>query len=414
MNDITKRFATLLLLLLLFTTTHAQVASRGQATEMIIAGDNSLQMLDIEKAIEFYTSAISLDPGFADAYLKRSNAFAIAGRNTEARIDYEKALAINPYINYVYDKRAKIQVLIADFMGKLIDLDKAATMEPETGDMMQLFILQDLRAAYPENIFTIDSLIDAGQVTPKLMTIKALALWSVDEVNTAQQLLEDLLAKNANDAFAQNVYGLLLIETGTYTKALTAFNKAIGLDSKYAYAYLNRGRVHDLLADKTKALKDLNTAILLDTTNALAFYARGMFYKGLGNADAAIQDYTSVIKLRPNFADAYFSRGFAEKMKGVFTDALIDYDRAIELNPNDAVYFNNRGIVKVIAGKNFDAEKDFKRAISLQPDYAAAYHNLGMTQIMNHSRNEGCDNIETSINKGLITDKDIYRYFCAQ
>jgi tetratricopeptide (TPR) repeat protein len=414
MNNITKRFATLLFILLLFTTTQAQVASRGQATEMIIAGDNSLQMLDIEKAIEFYTSAISLDPGFADAYLKRSNAFAIAGRNTEARIDYDKALAINPYINYVYDKRAKIQVLIADFMGKLIDLDKAATMEPETGDMMQQFILQDLRAAYPENILTIDSLIDAGQVTPKLMTIKALALWSVDEVNTAQQVLEDLLAKNANDAFAQNVYGLLLIETGTYTKALTAFNKAIGLDSKYAYAYLNRGRVHDLLADKTKALKDLNTAILLDTTNALAFYARGMFYKGLGNADAAIQDYTSVIKLRPNFADAYFSRGFAEKMKGVFTDALIDYDRAIELNPNDAVYFNNRGIVKVIAGKNFDAEKDFKRAISLQPDYAAAYHNLGMTQIKNHSRNEGCDNIETSINKGLITDKDIYRYFCVQ
>jgi len=299
-------------------------------------------------------------------------------------------------------------------MGKLIDLDKAATMEPETGDMMQQFILQDLRATYPETILTIDSLIDAGQGTPKLLTIKALALWSVDEVNTAQLLLEDVLAQNANNTFAQNIYGLLLIETGAYPKALAAFNKAISLDGKYAYAYLNRGRVHDLLADKTNALKDLNTAILLDSTNALAFYARGMFYKGLGNADAAIQDYTSVIKLRPNFADAYFSRGFAEKMKGIFTDALLDYDRAIELNPNDAVYFNNRGIVRVIAGKNFEAEKDFKRAISLQPDYAAAYHNLGMTQIMNHSRNEGCSNIETSINKGLTTDKDIYRYFCAQ
>jgi len=49
MNNNMRRFATMLLLLLLFNIAQAQVASRGQATEMIIAGDNSLQMLDIEK-----------------------------------------------------------------------------------------------------------------------------------------------------------------------------------------------------------------------------------------------------------------------------------------------------------------------------------------------------------------------------
>lgn len=409
-----KLFTLALFSILLITTAFAQPPSRGRAIEMIIAGDNSLQMLDLERAIEFYSSAISLDPSYADAYMKRSNAFAISGRNTEAQADYNKALELNPYINYIYDKRGKIQVLIADFMGTLIDVDKANTIKPEIGDMMQSLILADMRKAYPQKLSTIDSLVSEQQATVELLTIRALALWENGDLSGAVRTAEEAIAMGPSDAFTKNVFGLLLIQTGNYEGALIAFNDAIKLNDKYAEAFLNRGRTFSLLSNKVQALQDFNKALQLDTANAMAYYARGIYFKELGNADAAIADYTALINLRPNFADAYFSRGFAEKMKGIYTDALIDYDRAIELNPNSALYYNNRGIVKTIAGRNFEAEKDYKMAISLQPDYAAAYHNLGMTLIMNHSRDEGCSNIETSINKGLVIDKEIYRYFCAQ
>lgn len=402
------------LLSVLFFNAYAQPPSRARAIEMIIAGDNSLQMLDLERALDFYNQAIGLDPTYADAYMKRSNAYAISGRNTEAQADYNKALELNPYINYIYDKRGKIQVLIADFMGTLIDVENAGTVKPEIGDMMQQLILVDLRKSYPQPLTTIDSLVSENKATAELLAVRALAQWENGELNNALASAEDAIALNPKNAFAHNIYGLLLLENGDLNKALQTFDKAIELDTKFGYAYINRGRTYSLLGNMESALQDFNNAILFDSTNALSHYARGIYYKELGNADAAITDYTSAINLQPNFSDAYFSRGFAEKMKGVYTDALIDYDRAIELNPYSALYFNNRGIVKTIAGKNFEAEKDYRMAISLQPDYAAAYHNLGMTLIMNHSRDEGCRNIQTSISKGLTIDKDLFRYFCAQ
>jgi Flp pilus assembly protein TadD len=137
-----------------------------------------------------------------------------------------------------------------------------------------------------------------------------------------------------------------------------------------------------------------------------------MVYKGLGDTKAAIADYDKVIAIYPEFADAYFSRGFAKKMLGDFGGAIRDYDRAILLNPNDPSQFNNRGILRVLADDFAGAARDFRAAISLQPEYAIVYHNFGMSLIMNHSRSEGCDYLQTSIDQGFESGRDQHKYFC--
>lgn len=405
---------TLTLFSTLFINAYAQPPSRGRAIEMLIAGDNSLQMLDLEKAIDFYNQAIGIDPSFADAYMKRSNAYAIAGRNTEAQVDYNKALELNPYIDYLYDSRAKIKVMIADFKGSFIDIDKTALVQPQETNMVQKMVQAQMRNQYPGSIAQWDSLISSDQTKANYYLNRALALWESDEPNSAMMDIADAIKLDPNSATAYNVLGLLHIELGNYDDAIEAFTKALELNGKYTQAYFNRGRAYNLAEDNEPALADLNIAIKQDTSYTLAYFSRAMVYKSMGNTGAAISDYSKVIEQQPTLADAYFSRGFSRKKMGDYTGARRDYDQVLVLTPNEASAYNNRGVLKVIADDLFGAEKDFRMAISLMPDYAVAYHNLGMCLIMNHSRNEGCSQLQTSLNKGIATDKNIFRYFCAQ
>ncbi|CAN5238333.1 hypothetical protein BH09BAC1_BH09BAC1_16720 [soil metagenome] len=403
------------LLILIFTLfvsqlALSQTASRGQAMEILIAGDNSLQMLDVEQAIEYYTAAISLDPGFADAYMKRANAYAIAGRATEAKADYNMAVNINPYIDYLYDSRAKIKILVADFKGAMVDVDNMGGPI----DITQGYLLEMMRNTFPMAITQLDSLIASDPTKSQNFAVRALARIQADDANGALADVTQALELNPTNAFAHNLQGLLQLGDGNYTAASASFEAAIKIDENYAEAYLNRGRVQNLLGNPNSALVDMNYAIALDTNFALAYLSRAMVYKSMGNVGAAISDYDKVIARYPDFADAYFSRGFARKMQGDFGGAIRDYDRSILLNPNDPSTYNNRGILRVLADDYAGAAKDFRTAISLQPEYAAAYHNLGMSLIMNHSRTEGCQYLQTSINQGFLKATNEYKYFCTQ
>lgn len=409
-----KLLIVLLLAMFIQTTVLAQPPSRGRAIEMVIAGDNWLQMLDLEKAIEFYSSAISLDPGFADAYVKRANAYAIAGRNTEAQADFNMAININPYIDYLYDSRAKVKILVADFKGALIDADLVNQFQTGEKDLVQGYILTDMRNLYPGTLPFLDSMISENPTVSKYFVYRALARLEGDDNSGAMADVNQALEINPNSAMAHNMLGLLQLQNGNFGGALASFEAAIAADENYAAAYLNRGRTHHLMGNVELALADMDYAVALDTNFTLAYFSRAMVSKGLGKANEAIADYDKVIALQPTFADAYFARGFARKMLGDNAGAIRDYDAAILYDPNDATTFNNRGILKVMADDYFGAIKDFRTSISLQPDYAVAYHNLGMSLIMNYSRTEGCEYLQTSMNKGFDTARDEYKYFCTQ
>ncbi len=389
----------------------AQPPSRGRATELIIAGDNALQVLDLEMAIEYYSSAISLDPSFADAYMKRANAYSIAGRGVEAQADYNRAININPYIDYLYDTRAKIKILVADFKGKLVDIEN---FDGGPADITQDYLLLQMRSNFPMQLSQLDSLIAVDPTKSQQFAIRALLRWEGDDINGALSDANQALELNPTNAFAHNVLGLLQLGNYDYEAALASFEAALKIDDRYPAAYLNRGRAHNLMGNPLIGLKDMDRAIELDSSFALAYLSRATVQKGLGNASAAISDFDKVIAMHPDFADAYFSRGFARKMLGDYGGAIRDYDQTILLNPNEPSSYNNRGILRVLADDYAGAKKDFRMAISIEPDYPAAYHNLGMSLIMNHSRTEGCEYLQTSMNSGFMNASEEYKYFCTQ
>jgi S1-C subfamily serine protease len=98
---------------------------------------------------------------------------------------------------------------------------------------------------------------------------------------------------------------------GNYQGAMTDYNLAIALNSKYAAAYVRRGVVKDRqLNDLAGAMADYNQAITIDPNNAEAYYWRSLLKKDkLNDPQGATADLEQAISLNPVYKEVYNDRG---------------------------------------------------------------------------------------------------------
>ena len=184
-----------------------------------------------------------------------------------------------------------------------------------------------------------------------------------------------VLAQNSASGWVNS--GLAKYEKGDLDGAIADFNRAIGIDPKYAPAYNNRGAAKLIKGDLDGAIADFNRAIGINPKNALAYYNRGVGKGNKGDLEGAVADYNRAIEIDPNYALAYYNRGFAKLKKGDLDGAIADFNSAIEINPNNALAYYNRGVAKLKKGDLDEAIADFNRAIEIDPKNALAYYNRG-------------------------------------
>ena len=101
--------------------------------------------------------------------------------------------------------------------------------------------------------------------------------------------------------------GRAFLTAGRFQEAIGAFAKAIELDPKEGWVYLNRGAAYGELGDHRQAIRDYDKAIELDPKDALAYVGRGNAYSMLGDHRQAIRDYDRGIALAPDNSWAYYN-----------------------------------------------------------------------------------------------------------
>ena len=111
-------------------------------------------------------------------------------------------------------------------------------------------------------------------------------------------------------AAALNARGCTLCEQAEYTQALTVFDQALALDSRYSTAWNNRG-------------------------NALS---------GLQRYAEALAAYDRAVALNPQYHQAWFNRGKLLTEMGAYGNAVASYDRAIALG-DDPIYHHARSSI---------------------------------------------------------------------
>jgi len=163
-------------------------------------------------------------------------------------------------------------------------------------------------------------------------------------------------------------------KSGDFHKALDAYNKAIGQNSKDAEGYVGRGSCYAHLGNNQLAEKDFNTAIQLDPKNYQAYWNRGLLHTLLGNFNKAVDDYNKIIDLKPDFAMAYANRGWIYRNRlSKSQRAILDYTTAIKLNGGSALVYFHRAFAFLDVGKYLETVDDLTKAIDQDKDFAAAY-----------------------------------------
>lgn len=113
--------------------------------------------------------------------------------------------------------------------------------------------------------------------------------------------MERAFAAENQDNAAENyaIRGRARAVEGDYEGALADANKAVSMDDKNIYNFLNRADVCRMRGDREAALSDCEKAKSLDKKNAVAWLLTAQIYEEMGDGENALLNYKELYRLRP-------------------------------------------------------------------------------------------------------------------
>lgn len=247
-----------------------------------------------------------------------------------------------------------------------------------------------------------------------------------------QILWNYVLQRDADNYVALNLLSDFQLEHGAPPESvLPALDRALLINPRYVYGYMNRARIRTDLGDFEGALTDYNIVARLNPSTPNLFNNRGVVYyrmgqPGLGLADidlalnmepysikallnrammrtktgnysGAIDDYSRLLHMDREMIQVYMLRGYLYQQLGRWSEAEMDYSSAIARNPTDAQLFVNRATVRQQQDRLPEAIDDCRAAIRLTPDNPLVYFNQGIALMQNHCFNEALSNFSKAL-----------------
>ena len=128
-----------------------------------------------------------------------------------------------------------------------------------------------------------------------------------------------------------------LEKTGGPEEIILFYSKALELNPKFDYAFLNRGMEHEGLGKDDKALNDYNMALEISPKKPLFYYTRGNFYNSRSLTDKSLKDFSRAVELDPNYSDAYNGLGVVYAKSEQKEKAIEAFEKAADLGNTEAV-----------------------------------------------------------------------------
>lgn len=192
--------------------------------------------------------------------------------------------------------------------------------------------------------------------------------------------------------------------------AISAYQKAIGLDPELSSAYNNLGKLYgelgrtdeaiavflqaqEIVDDAMIALNLGNTyveagqreaakeaylrAISLDDSYADPRNNLGILHMQDGLLDLAIEQLEKAVELRPDLSSPHFNLGNAYYQQGRLQDAVREHKAALKADPLNFDAHNSLSVIYADQGELRSAIKEAKKSLAIAPDYFKAHYNLG-------------------------------------
>lgn len=226
--------------------------------------------------------------------------------------------------------------------------------------------------------------------------------------------------------------GVELILQEDFDMAGVSMTECLEIDSTFAPAYLQRGRIFIQWGSLEHAKNDLDSAIRYDPDLGEAYFYKGYilygsdttgrdaelfdmalskgyfdpyahYFRGLtairdGNDEMALNDMDQAIALKSDFSLAYHERAGLKRRMGDLQGAHFDYRNAIEYDPDFVLAYNNLGSVKILLGDYEGAIEQYNKALELDPKMVLALNNRGYANYFLGNLDAAMDDFDLAIN----------------
>jgi tetratricopeptide (TPR) repeat protein len=164
---------------------------------------------------------------------------------------------------------------------------------------------------------------------------------------------------------------LVLYEIEKYDLAIKDLDDAIKLNPEYDY-YLLRGMVYQIMNQYVLSVTDLNYALSLDSTED-AFYYRAYSYVMLKDYTKALSDFKSTIQFSPKNAEHYFNVAALLIANGGYRAAIEITDVGLAYDKNNAIAYFNKGLAYKYLNIKDSAIYNLKYALKLGHEPASEF-----------------------------------------
>jgi tetratricopeptide (TPR) repeat protein len=202
---------------------------------------------------------------------------------------------------------------------------------------------------------------------------KAFALNSLDRVDDAKVLLEQLIAADPKDVRPFDALGNILRAHERYGEARDSYSRAIALIPKPTREnwtlFYSRGVSNERLKDWPAAESDFKQALELSPEESLVLNYLGYSWVDQGRNLKTAMDYIrKAVKLKPD--DGYYvdSLGWAYYRLGNLQAAVENLERAVELKPDDPIINDHLGDAYWRVGRTLEAKYQWQQSLTLKPE----------------------------------------------
>jgi tetratricopeptide (TPR) repeat protein len=202
---------------------------------------------------------------------------------------------------------------------------------------------------------------------------KSFALNSLEQVDEAKALLEELIKKDPNDVRPLDALGNILRSHERYEEARDYYTRALALIPKPTKdnwtLFYSRGVCNERMKDWPAAEADFKEALMLSPDESLVLNYLGYSWVDQGSNLKQAMDYIrKAVKLKPD--DGYYvdSLGWAYYRLGNLPAAVENLERAVELKPDDPIINDHLGDAYWKVGRTLEAKYQWQQALTLKPE----------------------------------------------
>jgi len=302
-----------------------------------------------EQALVSYNRAVALQPNHADALSNRGNLLKELRRFEEALASFNRALDIKPTHTAALNNRGVTLHVMHRYEEALASFECAIALKPDN----------------------VDALCNRGNTLDGLKRHEE-ALASFDR---ALALQPNALAAIVNR-------GNSLREMKRLDEALASYDRAIAIAPNLVEAHGNRAVTLAGMKRYDEALTSFAHAIARRPGDPGMFNKRAVVFFEMKRFEESLADCDRALALWPDFADAVYNRGNALHELRRYAEALTCYERLPTLRPDDADTWNNRGKILKELDRYDEALDCSARALAMAPDNIVAHCNEASMRLL--------------------------------